>query len=170
MVCRPPKSRARSVARLRFRVRGGMESVCFRGDLIGWFTHWCRRCAPEWWQACSRADVALAASGSRGMRATAWTPRRGWLSVAAGSPGLRAGSQAGTRRAGITGAEASSCPSGPGSATGSAPAPRRPPISRLQHTSPVCDHPDRAPSFSGLPLPPYESSEPECSWSRLMLL
>lgn len=52
--------------------------------------------------------------------------------MAAGSPGRRAGSRAGTRRAGITGASANSCLSGLESETGSGQAQRRPPISRLE--------------------------------------
>lgn len=89
-------------------------------------------CAREWWPACWSVDAGLAASVSRGMRAAAGTLHRGWLSVAAGSPGRRAGSRAGTRRAGITGASANSCLSGLESETGSGQAQRRPPISRLE--------------------------------------
>lgn len=89
-------------------------------------------CAREWWPACWLVDAGLAASVSRGMRAAAGTLHRGWLSVAAGSPGRRAGSRAGTRRAGITGASANSCLSGLESETGSGQAQRRPPISRLE--------------------------------------
>lgn len=89
-------------------------------------------CAREWWPACWSVDAGLAASVSRGMRAAAGTLHRGWLSVAAGSPGRRAGSRAGTRRAGITGASANSCLSGLESETGSGQVRRRPPISRLE--------------------------------------
>jgi len=100
------------------------------------FTHWCRNCAREWSPACSVADDASsAASVSRGRRGAVGAPRPGWRSAAAGSPGLRASSRAGTRRAGITGASANSCRSGPESATGSARAPRRLPISHLEQYS-----------------------------------
>ena len=82
---------------------------------------------------CSKADAALAASVSRGKRAAAGTLHQGWLSVAAGSPGRRASSRAGTRRAGITGASANSCRSGLVFETGSAREPRRQLISHLQY-------------------------------------
>lgn len=96
------------------------------------FTHWCRSCARGWSPVCWGPDAASTASVSRGRRGADVAPRPGWRSAAAGSPGLRASSRAGTRRAGITGASANSCPPGPGSARESAPAPRRRLISLLE--------------------------------------
>jgi len=96
------------------------------------FTHWCRSCARGWSPVCWGPDAASTASVSRGKRGAVVAPRPGWRSAAAGSPGLRANSRAGTRRAGITGASANSCLPGPGSARESAPAPRRRLISLLK--------------------------------------
>lgn len=131
-------SRRRSVT-VGSQTRGNTAPCLATGDHLrdgsrkfSRFTHWCRSYARGWSPVCWGPDAASAASVSRGKRGAVVAPCSGWRSAAAGSPGLRASSRAGTRRAGITGASANSYPPGPGSARGSAPAPRRRLISLLE--------------------------------------